>query len=166
MRAMSEERLMRVRFGLALAVAACAFAVAGCGGGGSTSASSSAGGGGGPISVQANATPTPSPTPTPGPLTVTPNQLFFTVVGQVQPFSVYEAGYQGTFTAAAAASSLCTGKATFSPATAIGPNPTFTVTSVAGGTCVIDVTDAYGQEVQVTVFVTITNATVSSTKRN
>lgn len=159
---------MRVRIGLALAVAACAFAVAGCGGGGSTSASSSAGGGGGggPISVQVNPTPTPSPTPTPGPLTVTPNQLFFTVVGQVQPFSVYEAGYQGTFRAAAAASSPCTRKATFSPATAIGPNPTFTVTSVAGGTCVIDVTDAYGQEVQVTVFVTITNATVSSTKRN
>lgn len=158
---------MRVRFGLAIAVAACAFAVAGCGGGGSSNsvAPSPGGGSGGGVGLQANPTPTPSPTPTPGPMSISTNQLYFTSVGEVQAFSVNENGYFGTFTLTST-TSPCAGKANFAPASASGPNPTFTVTAVAGGSCSITVKDAYAQVTQLAVFVTITNATVSSTKRN
>jgi hypothetical protein len=163
----NEELHMRFRFGLALSVAACAFMVAGCGGGGGSSSGvpSGSGGGGGAVSVQANPTPTPSPSPTPGPLTVSANQLYFNAVGQVQPFSVNENGYFGSLTVTST-TSPCAGKATFSPASAAGPNPTFTVTAVAGGVCGLTVSDAYGQVTQVAVFVTITKAVVSSTKRH
>jgi hypothetical protein len=167
MRVNSEELHMRFRFGLALAVVGCAFVVAGCGGGGGSSSGvpSSGGAGAGAVSVQANPTPTPSPSPTPGPLTVSSNQLSFNAVGQVQPFSVNENGYFGTLTVTSP-TYPCTGKVNVAPASAAGPNPTFTVTAVAGGACNLTVSDAYGQVTQVAVFVTITNAVVSSTKRH
>jgi hypothetical protein len=151
---------MTIRHGLALAVVACAFAIAGCGGGGGggTSAAVSQSGGGGAV---VPAAPTPSPTPTPGPLSLTTSSLQFSVAGQVQPFTANEPGYFGTFTATSLAGHSCSGIASVSPATIVGPNPTFSVTAVAAGKCVFVVTDAYGQTAQAAVFVTTTTGSVS-----
>jgi hypothetical protein len=106
-------------------------------------------------------TPTPKPTPTPGPLTLSAPSLALTTAGAKATFTATEPGFFGTFTATNLTGRACTGIATFTPATAAGPDPTFVVTAVAAGTCVIVITDAYGQTAQETVFVTTTTGAIS-----
>src|SRR5581483_4858453 len=106
-------------------------------------------------------TPTPKPTATPGPLGVSTSTVQFTAAGQTQFFTATEPGFQGNFGASSLSGHSCTGIATFSPTSMPGPDATFTVTSVAAGTCVIVITDASGQKAEVTVFVTTTTGSIT-----
>lgn len=100
-----------------------------------------------PVTVTIAATPSPTPSPTPMPQ-VSPSSLTFSS-GATQTFTVLESNYTGALTA----SSGSTGVATVSPASANGPNATFTVKPIAGGTTAITVTDSFGNNVTVNVSV-------------
>jgi len=72
-------------------------------------------------------------------VTITPaTGVLISTIGGTGAFTASESGYTGTFTAA---SSNCAGVATFTPASGTGPSTSFTVTSVANGSCQITVTD-------------------------
>ncbi|MDQ2993046.1 MAG: hypothetical protein M3R30_09555 [Candidatus Eremiobacteraeota bacterium] len=94
------------------------------------------------------------------PLTLSTSAATFTTAGANSLFTANETGYAGNFTAANGVPS-CAGIATFSPASAGGPNGQFTITSVAAGTCQIKVTDTNGQSAVVNVTVTTTAGSVS-----
>jgi hypothetical protein len=107
----------------------------------------------------ATATPTPgaTATPTPALLAVSPPSLQFTATAYALSFAASEAGYAGALTAT---SSDCNGIATFSPASGVGPNATFAVTSVAAGKCHVTITDAAKQTSVVIVDVTTLSGTI------
>ena len=94
--------------------------------------------------VGASATPSPPP----GPPIAKPSALTFTSAS-VQAFSVEESGYTGAF----AASTSNAGVATVSPSSASGPDATFKVTPVAGGSCTITVLGSKQQAAKVAVTV-------------
>jgi hypothetical protein len=56
--------------------------------------------------------------------------------------------------------------ATVAPASANGPNVTFTVTPQSAGTCTVTIHDAFGQTVPVSVTVTTTGLTVQSQRKH
>jgi hypothetical protein len=107
--------------------------------------------------VTATPTPVVTATPTPAPLAVSPLSLQFTATAYALSFTASEAGYAGALTAT---SSDCSGIATFSPASGIGPNASFAVTSVAAGKCHVTITDAANQKSVVTVDVTTITGTI------
>jgi hypothetical protein len=97
-------------------------------------------------SPTASPSPSPSPVPTasPGPLSISPGTLTFNGTAQVQTVQVTDPGTTA-FTV-----SGCSGVATLgAPATG-----SFTVTSVAAGSCTVTVSDAFGHQVTVNVGVT------------
>lgn len=107
-------------------------------------------------SLTSTPSPTPSPTPsatptatpTPSELVATPTSLTFTSPA-AQTIGVQDSGYDGTLTA----TSSNTGIATVSPSSGNGPNTTFTVTPVGGGTCTIAIQDGIGHTANVSVTV-------------
>jgi len=126
------------------------------------------GGGGGDTPPTPTTGTTPSPTATPLPstsispnpsasITVSPAPLEFTTVGYSLTFVASEPSYTGTFTAS---STDCNGIASFTPATAIGPNATFSVTSASAGECHVTISDAAKNTTTVRIDVTTTSGTV------
>jgi hypothetical protein len=98
-------------------------------------------------------------TPTPAVPILTPSagSVSFTTAGAISGFTVTENGYAGALTA----TSNCAGIATFTPSSGTGPTASFSVTSVAAGTCQITVKDASNNATAVTVVVTTTTGTVT-----
>jgi hypothetical protein len=90
-------------------------------------------------------------------LAATPSNLTYTTTGAQQQFTASESGYSGTLTAA---STNCSGVATFTPSSGTGPSLTVTVTSVAAGSCQINVTDSNSHATTVSVGITTTSGTV------
>ena len=78
-------------------------------------------------------------------MTVTPNSLTFSTVGQQQSFSVVERKYTLTFTTTGCPLKI----ATVSP----GPATTFTITAQGAGSCTISVRDKFANTSNVTVTV-------------
>jgi hypothetical protein len=105
---------------------------------------------GGPIDTVPIAQPGPStsPTPTasssPGPLSVTPATLSFTATGLLQSLTVGDPSYTGAYTV-----SGCSGIATFGTVV----SGSLSVTSVAGGTCTLTISDTFSHQVTVSVSV-------------
>jgi hypothetical protein len=109
---------------------------------------------GGPVNTVPVATPTPSaspvPTatatasPTPGPLSVTPTTLSFVAAGLVQNLTVGDPNYTGAFTV-----SGCSGIVTFGTVV----SGSLSVTSVAGGSCTLTISDTFSHHVTVSVSV-------------
>jgi hypothetical protein len=109
---------------------------------------------GGPVSTvpiaTASASPTPTATatatasPTPGPLSVTATTLSFTAAGLTQSLTVADPNYTGAFTI-----SGCTGIATFGAVV----SGSLSVTSVAGGSCTLTISDTFSHQVTVSVSV-------------
>jgi hypothetical protein len=116
---------------------------------------------GGPVNTVPVAQPAPSasPTPTasasptaspsPGPLSVMPTTLSFTAAGLVQNLTVGDPSYTGAFTI-----SGCSGIVTFGTVVSGSLN----VTSVAGGSCSLTISDTFSH--QVTVSVSVNTLTV------
>jgi hypothetical protein len=98
--------------------------------------------------ASSTATPSPSPNPTttasPGPLSVSPTELTFNGVAQVQTVNVTDSG------TTAITMSGCAGIATL----AAFANGSFAVTSVAAGSCTITVSDAFTHQATIAVGVT------------
>lgn len=94
-----------------------------------------------------------------GSISATPSQLAFTTAGAQQSFTVNDPGNGGTLTAA---STNCSGIATFTPTTGSGGAITVNVTSVAAGACAITVSDSHSRHVAVSVSVTTTGGHISS----
>ena len=143
---------------IAVAVVALA-ALAACGGGGGGSAPSSGGSGSGSTATPtpaASASPTPSGAPSPGTLSASPSPLNLTAVGQTLTFAALDPNFSGTF----AQTNTCAGVATVAPASAVGSGSvTFSVTSLAAGTCDVTVT-ANGQSYDEQIVVTTTSGVV------
>lgn len=131
------------RLYLAAAWMAAGVALSSCGGGG---------GGGGPTSG-----PPVVPSPTPAPLSASPSTLSFTGAQQTQNVAVSENAYQGAFLVDA---SKCNNLVTVSPSSVSGPQATFSVTSVAAGTCNVYIVDYSGQKAAVGVTVTTGSGSV------
>jgi predicted small lipoprotein YifL len=91
-----------------------------------------------------SASPTPTASPSPGPLSVTPTTLSFTAAGLVQNLTVGDPSYTGAFTI-----SGCSGIVT-AGAVASG---SLSVTSVAGGSCTLTISDTFSHQVTVSVSV-------------
>jgi hypothetical protein len=88
--------------------------------------------------------PSPSPTASPGPLAVSPSALTFNGAAQVQTVTVTDPG------TTAITMSGCTGIATLGAFA----NGSFSVTSVAAGSCTITVSDAFTHQATIAVGVT------------
>ncbi len=116
--------------GSAIAFSACAGSTGPAGPAGSTGSTGPTG----PSGVA----PTPQSTPAANPASLT-----LTGAGSTGGFTVNEANYTGTLTAANG-TPTCAGIATFSPASGTGPVATFVVTAVAPGICQIKVSDSAG----------------------
>jgi hypothetical protein len=120
------------------------------------------------VSPAATPTPAESPTPvasatptaTPSPV-ISPASLAFTSAGVSLPLVLTETGYIGVLTE----SDTCSGIATVSPATGTGPSATFTVTSVAAGTCNVTITDSAGRFATAAIGVTTLGVTIQSKSR-
>jgi hypothetical protein len=85
---------------------------------------------------------------------VSPSTLSFIGVNDQQTVTISETGYAGTFALDATG---CGPAATVSALTAAAPGATFTVTSVAAGTCTVTVSDRSNQKQQIPVTVTVTS---------
>jgi hypothetical protein len=105
---------------------------------------------GGPIDTvpiaqpAASASPTPNASPTPGPLSVTPATLSFTAAGLTQSLTVGDPSYTGAYTI-----SGCSGIATFGAVV----SGSLSVTSVAGGSCTLTISDTISHQTTVSVSV-------------
>ena len=84
------------------------------------------------------------------PITATPSSVSFTAAGQQQSFSLSESGYGGQFTASGCSSAIVD----VSPS---APATSFTLTSVAAGTCTLVVSDSQLNSTQLAITVTTTN---------
>lgn len=115
---------------------------------------SSCGGGGGGGTTSP---PVVTPSPTPAALSASPSTLSFTGAQQTQNVAVSESAYQGAFLVDA---SKCANLVTVSPSSVSGPQATFSVTSVAAGTCSVYVIDYSGQKAAVNVTVTTGSGSV------
>jgi hypothetical protein len=91
-----------------------------------------------------SASPTPTASPTPGPLSVTPTTLSFSAVGLTQSLTVGDPNYTGAFTI-----SGCSGIATIGAVV----SGSLSVTSVAGGSCTLTISDALSHQTTVSVSV-------------
>jgi hypothetical protein len=90
-------------------------------------------------------TPTATPTSTPGPLSVLPTSLTFNGTSQVQSVTITDPGAGTSFTV-----SGCSGIASLGTVS----NHTFTVTSVAAGSCTVLLSDAFTHQATIHVGVT------------
>ena len=90
-------------------------------------------------------TPTPTPTPTPGPLSASPTSIAFFGTNQTTNVTITDPNFTGAYVV-----SGCTGIATLGPVVA----GTFTVKSVATGSCTISVSDTFTHTATIAVGVT------------
>jgi hypothetical protein len=118
----------------AVLISGSAFAISACSGSTGPAGAPGATGATGPSGIA----PTPQSTPAANPASMTLNGA-----GSTAGFTVSEANYTGTLTAANGTPS-CAGITTFSPSTGGGPVATFVVTAVAPGICQIKVSDSAG----------------------
>jgi hypothetical protein len=151
----------------ALTAAILALVMSACGPGNVTAVSAPAPGATAAPGALATATPAPiptaTPTPTPpsggaAPLSVNVASASIIGAGNSATFTAAESGYTGVLSATGTA---CGGIATFTPASATGPNATFAVVAVGAGSCQIVVKDSTGQSVTETIFVTTTTGTIN-----
>ena len=84
------------------------------------------------------------------PLSVTPSSVQLYAVANAQNVSVQESGYAGPF----GEHDTCGGVATVAANSTNGPSASYTVTSVAGGTCIVTFSDAFGQTQTLAVTIT------------
>jgi hypothetical protein len=115
-----------------------------------------------PVSVLVAPSPTPGPAGATGILQVSPPALTFTTVtSATQNVAVTESNYTGTF----AETDTCASIATASTTAASGPQSSFAVVPVAGGSCEITFKDSGNKTVTVSVIVTTSALNVTSTGR-